>query len=307
MVTPYQTKHQQGTPLIRPEQRLSWIIPYACCSVILLSGCVLKTDEIDYGETGKLLTEEEVLASNYIDREAIHYQEGDRIKLYYVKDGEVYYQVDRVLTDQELQDRLNRYQSIAGIFGRLYKVGVGQRYVEGEDRVEGVSYFDFEEGNATAVDYFKTDISYREENDIYFGGVKAAVEELNEEEAEESVETQKIEAIQVEFAFTVQEGNGLFELTQYPAVLDLLNALREVNLSDEEIRMVNEQVQAVMMGTMMISEAGVEPDNFENQVVIERDAFTEMFQVTPEAPHQVIFTMTLTDLLSIKTPIPDVE
>lgn len=206
---------------------------------------------------------------------------------------------------------LQRYQSVAGIFGRIYQVGVGQRFVEGQEEDEGVAYFDFEEGNETAVDYLRTNVIYREKIDSSFVESETisadTAEEAGEVELEEVLEPQTIEAIQVEFGFTVQEGNGLFELKQYPAVLELLNAVREINLTDDEILVIDQKVQEIMMATMMWEESGVRLGTTEDSVMIERDNVTEVFRVTPEAPHQIIFTMTTTDWMSVKAPIPVVE
>mgnify|MGYP004681361765 CR=1 FL=1 len=307
---PIKEKRSQETQLIRPEQRIKWVIPYACCSVMLLSGCILKTDEVDYGETGKILTEEEVMSSVYLDPNAIGYQEGDQVKLYYVKDGEVYYEVERSITDQELKDSVNRYQSIASIFGRLYKVGVGQRLIEGEEELEGVAYFDFEEGNETGLDYLKTNVVYRETPSSPVVEAERRKDEDHEEIIiwdEEELEPQTIESVEVEFGFTIQEGNGLFEIDQYPAVLELLNAVREVNLTEEEITLINQKVQEVMMSAMMAPEIAENSVTTEDSVVFKRGAVTEVFSVTPEAPHRVIFTMTLTDWFSAKEPVPVVE
>lgn len=310
----------QDLALIRPEQRLSWIMAYLCCSSIVLGGCSMKPKEIDYGEIGKQLTHEEILASEYIDRQAINYEESDQITFYSMKDGQVRYDVERSYTDQQMKDMLARYQSIVDIFGRLYNVEIGQRYIEGVEDVPEISYFDFEAGNETAVDYFKTNITYRSnEGKTMEERTRVAFEntilnELNDENVliqEEVIEVedpQTIQSIELEFAFTIQEGQGLFDITEYPAVLELLNAVREVNLTADEVSQINEQARSIMMRSMasaqVASDLPTELNTVNDSFTIERGAFTETFRVTPEAPHQVIFNLTLTDLLEVDAPIP---
>lgn len=311
--------HQDLT-LIRPEQRLSWIMAYICCSSIVLGGCSLKPKEIDYGETGKQLTHEEVLASEYIDRQAIHYQEGDQITFYSMKDGKARYKVERTYTDQQMKDMIARYQSIVGIFSRLYGVGVGQRFIEGVEDVPEMAHFDFEAGNETGLDYFKTNVSYRAKDEKVVDERMATpvdnaiLNELNsetlliQEEVVEVQDPQTIQAIELEFAFTIQEGQGLFDIADYPAVLELLNAVREVNLTADEVSQINEQARSIMMRSMasaqVASDLPTELNTVNDSFTIERGAFTETFRVTPDAPHQVIFTLTFTDLLEVDAPIP---
>ena len=336
-MTPKFRTSELKTEDIRPEQTKKWAIPCACSVLFLLTACAFKEKEIDYGQEGKLLTEEELSAIPYIDRTAFNYQEGDQIKLYYVKDGEIYYEVERMLTDQEMLDMLSRYESIAGIFGRVYDVGVGQRFVEGQEEIQGVSHFDFEEGNPTEVDYLKTSVIKREKikiesneesseelstqeqssNPIEQGLMQLLQEQgilpkegvSNEQEVTVATPTeQELQAIEVEFGFTVQEGNGLFDLNHYPSVLNLLNAIREVNLTEEEVNTINQKIQAVLMNDLLMSQIPVEARGsvmieLEDSVVIDRDIFIEKFQVSKDNNKQIIFTMTVNDLLSIKESI----
>ena len=317
MVNREKRSFTQEVQLIRSERKMSRAVPCAWLSIAMLTGCTVeKTPPIlslDFGVEGKVLTTEEVLEATYIDKEAINYKEGDSIRLYYVKDGEVFYEIDRATTDQDLIDALKRYQSLAGIFGRIYEVGIGQRVVEGDEDELNV-HFDLETGNATQVDYLKTGVTYRE------GG---------------AVNNGTIESITVELAFTIREGDGMFDLNQYPEVLQLLNALREINLTQEEIAGINQQAQRVIMNALTasdhyaeenlleaflknsgsyssMSEEVGEVESTEQQLLTEdsftivRGAYTETFRTTPEAPHQMIFTMTLTDWSQMRGEVPEV-